>query len=68
VDKFRAVQESVDEDIDKGQLKENVTGGWVAWLQHYFVTAWIPAKAKTTSSRPARTAKATTSSVTPVRR
>ncbi|WP_200626583.1 membrane protein insertase YidC [Pseudomonas sp. LAM2023] len=31
-------------DIDKGNLKENVSGGWVAWLQHYFVTAWIPAK------------------------
>ncbi|WP_079230264.1 membrane protein insertase YidC [Pseudomonas putida] len=31
-------------DIDKGSLKENVSGGWVAWLQHYFVTAWIPAK------------------------
>jgi len=31
-------------DIDKGNLKENVTGGWVAWLQHYFVTAWIPNK------------------------
>ena len=29
-------------DIDKGSLKENVSGGWVAWLQHYFVTAWIP--------------------------
>jgi len=31
-------------DIDKGQLKEAVQGGWVAWLQHYFVTAWIPQK------------------------
>jgi len=31
-------------DIDKGALKETVNGGWVAWLQHYFVTAWIPAK------------------------
>ncbi|MFR0673869.1 membrane protein insertase YidC [Enterobacterales bacterium AW_CKDN230030176-1A_HGKHYDSX7] len=31
-------------DIDKGSLKETVAGGWVAWLQHYFVTAWIPAK------------------------
>jgi len=31
-------------DMDKGQLSENVTGGWVAWLQHYFVTAWIPEK------------------------
>ncbi|NBA97024.1 membrane protein insertase YidC [Pseudomonas sp. R5(2019)] len=29
-------------DIDKGGLKESVQGGWVAWLQHYFVTAWIP--------------------------
>ncbi|CAI8840403.1 membrane protein insertase YidC [Pseudomonas sp. IT-347P] len=31
-------------DMDKAQLKETVTGGWVAWLQHYFVTAWIPGK------------------------
>ncbi|MBC9253000.1 membrane protein insertase YidC [Pseudomonas alcaligenes] len=31
-------------DIDKQQLKETVQGGWVAWLQHYFVTAWIPSK------------------------
>ncbi|WNW12602.1 membrane protein insertase YidC [Pseudomonas sp. DTU_2021_1001937_2_SI_NGA_ILE_001] len=29
-------------DMDKGQLRENVQGGWIAWLQHYFVTAWIP--------------------------
>ncbi|WP_166362182.1 membrane protein insertase YidC [Pseudomonas akapageensis] len=32
-------------DMDKGSLKETVDGGWVAWLQHYFVTAWIPNKA-----------------------
>jgi YidC/Oxa1 family membrane protein insertase len=31
-------------DIDKASLKESVQGGWVAWLQHYFVTAWIPNK------------------------
>jgi len=31
-------------DIDKASLKETVQGGWVAWLQHYFVTAWIPNK------------------------
>ena len=31
-------------DIDKGSIKETVQGGWVAWLQHYFVTAWIPDK------------------------
>ncbi|MES2819322.1 MAG: membrane protein insertase YidC [Pseudomonadota bacterium] len=30
-------------DIDKQAFKETVQGGWVAWLQHYFVTAWIPA-------------------------
>ncbi|WP_295471966.1 membrane protein insertase YidC [uncultured Pseudomonas sp.] len=29
-------------DMDKGQLRETVQGGWIAWLQHYFVTAWIP--------------------------
>ena len=34
-------------DMDKGQVSENVTGGWVAWLQHYFVTAWIPEKSGT---------------------
>ncbi|RJX76598.1 membrane protein insertase YidC [Pseudomonas sp. LS-2] len=32
-------------DIDKASLKDTVQGGWVAWLQHYFVTAWIPNKA-----------------------
>src|SRR5690606_38313750 len=31
-------------DIDKQSFKETVQGGWVAWLQHYFVTAWVPAK------------------------
>ncbi|TBU81585.1 membrane protein insertase YidC [Pseudomonas daroniae] len=31
-------------DIDKQGLKESVQGGWIAWLQHYFVTAWIPSK------------------------
>lgn len=30
-------------DMDKADLRERVTGGWVAWLQHYFVTAWVPA-------------------------
>jgi len=28
-------------DMDKKTFKESVSGGWVAWLQHYFVTAWI---------------------------
>ena len=30
-------------DMDDKQLRQTVAGGWVAWLQHYFVTAWIPA-------------------------
>ena len=30
-------------DLDSKPVRESVQGGWVAWLQHYFVTAWIPA-------------------------
>ena len=29
-------------DMDKNNLRVDVQGGWVAWLQHYFVTAWVP--------------------------
>lgn len=29
-------------DMDDKSLRETVQGGWIAWLQHYFVTAWIP--------------------------
>ena len=29
-------------DLDDKPVRETVQGGWVAWLQHYFVTAWIP--------------------------
>ncbi|WP_455232924.1 membrane protein insertase YidC [Geopseudomonas aromaticivorans] len=31
-------------DMDDKTLRETVQGGWVAWLQHYFVTAWVPGK------------------------
>ncbi|MDE3739428.1 MULTISPECIES: membrane protein insertase YidC [Pseudomonas] len=31
-------------DMDKQPFKETVQGGWVAWLQHYFVTAWVAPK------------------------
>ncbi|MDH4655859.1 MULTISPECIES: membrane protein insertase YidC [unclassified Pseudomonas] len=31
-------------DMDKQAFKESVQGGWVAWLQHYFVTAWVADK------------------------
>ncbi|MPW31142.1 membrane protein insertase YidC [Agarivorans sp. B2Z047] len=29
-------------DIKKSNLNETTTGGWVAMMQHYFVTAWLP--------------------------
>ena len=34
--------DKVNEDKTKPAITYNVNGGWVAWLQHYFVTAWIP--------------------------
>lgn len=34
-------------DMDKAPVQETVQGGWVAWLQHYFVTAWIPSTGDT---------------------
>jgi len=34
-------------DMDDQSLKKTVEGGWIAWLQHYFVTAWIPAAEQT---------------------
>ncbi len=30
--------------MDDGPLDQQVTGGWVALSQHYFLTAWIPQK------------------------
>ncbi|MBM7074051.1 membrane protein insertase YidC [Shewanella sp. 202IG2-18] len=30
------------DEIAKNDLKESTLGGWVAMLQHYFVSAWIP--------------------------
>ena len=29
-------------DMDGRRLRETNTGGWIAWLQHYFVSAWVP--------------------------
>jgi YidC/Oxa1 family membrane protein insertase len=31
------------DDMQDGALSKNTEGGWVAMLQHYFVSAWIPA-------------------------
>lgn len=30
--------------LDKSSVSLSVTGGWIASQQHYFITAWIPAK------------------------
>jgi len=30
------------DDIDDGSSTVDVTGGWMAFSQHYFLTAWIP--------------------------
>ncbi|MEO6154515.1 MAG: membrane protein insertase YidC [Thermomonas sp.] len=30
--------------VDDGPLNKQVTGGWVALSQHYFLTAWVPQK------------------------
>ena len=32
------------EDIQEARLDMNSTGGWVAMLEHYFVSAWVPAQ------------------------
>ena len=29
-------------DLNDGAIKTSIQGGWVAMLQHYFVSAWIP--------------------------
>jgi YidC/Oxa1 family membrane protein insertase len=29
-------------DMEDGNLKELTQGGWIAMIQHYFVTAWVP--------------------------
>ena len=29
-------------DMEDAPLKRNVTGGWVAMMQHYFVGSWLP--------------------------
>ncbi len=37
------------DDMAKTPLKEKITGGWIAMVQHYFVSAWIPAATTTNS-------------------
>ncbi|WP_105215173.1 membrane protein insertase YidC [Pseudoalteromonas sp. T1lg22] len=35
------------DDIQDKELKESTQGGYVAFLQHYFVSAWVPAQDQT---------------------
>ena len=30
------------EDLDDAPMRQSVEGGWIAMLQHYFLSAWIP--------------------------
>ena len=30
------------EDVEEEQFREEVNGGWMALLQHYFLSAWVP--------------------------
>ncbi len=34
-------------DLRKDRLNEPVTNGWMAFLQHYFISAWIPPRDET---------------------
>lgn len=37
--------EKIDfDDMANENLNRNITGGWAAMIQHYFLTAWIPSK------------------------
>ena len=35
------------DDMEDSQLKVNSQGGWIAMLQHYFLSAWIPSQDET---------------------
>jgi YidC/Oxa1 family membrane protein insertase len=37
------------EDIEEESFKDTVTGGWLAMVQHYFISAWVPDQ-KTTNT------------------
>lgn len=37
------------DDIADEKLRETTTGGWVAMLEHYFVSAWVPPQDQTNS-------------------
>ena len=42
--------EKIDfDDIDEGSFQATTIGGWVAFLQHYFLTAWVAPENQATS-------------------
>ncbi len=48
--------EKVDfNDLDEGEFKANTQGGWIAFLQHYFLTAWVAQPDQTTNYRATKT-------------
>ncbi len=40
---FSDMDDAAEERADRLAFRETVPGGWVAFLQHYFVSAWVPA-------------------------
>jgi YidC/Oxa1 family membrane protein insertase len=35
------------DDLDEGDFRVSVDGGWIAFLQHYFLSAWVPEQDQT---------------------
>lgn len=35
------------DDISEQEFKQSINGGWVAFIQHYFLSAWVPDKNST---------------------
>src|SRR5690606_37561349 len=35
------------DDLAESRINQSVTNGWLAFLQHYFLTAWVPDKDQT---------------------
>ena len=33
-------------EMQESKLKRDITGGWAAMIQHYFLSAWVPEKEK----------------------
>lgn len=38
----KSYNKSLFKDFEEKPVKETVTGGWAAIVQHYFLTAWVP--------------------------